>query len=657
MFIEADASGVAVGTLLDPVITLSGPTSVLGRAMIIHGSGQNVTGAATVRVAQCVIGMVGPNEPVMTATPAAPTIKPVMARCDVRGGVNGPSVGGTFRFLENAKGDVQVSYNLFGLSAGNHGYHVHQAGDLRTSAATATLAHFNGTCPFTATCRVNATLRETGNIDDGAPLVADSNGNAARSWFTDSVLKLSGADSILGRAIVIHGNAGSTTARVAQCVVGVAMDVPVKVPNVPSVATCKPVVPNTGVSLGTIRFSSSPENVLRTHFQLLNLPSLGAYTNVAIKRFPGDTVVNSDIYVFPATLALTASATGTFDKYFDAPGLNVSLSGPMGVLGRTLIMTGGATLPAVECVIGANEANDPTTSASPGVALSPVPGSLITMATCQISRLNPYSSAVSGKVTFNRTSTDSLKITVSLSGLDASADVSQHVHQTGSLESPTYTDTLGHFLGACSAASPCRPIQTPPILQEIGNLNNGQYVKSTATNTLDLSFSDIGGPDGVTFDGYNSIIGRTVVIHQPTALLPSRRVAQCVIAVAGEGVVTCQRGYYQLTADSGCLPCPKGTYSAADGTVGACTACSIESFSNTTASTACYLCPKNSRISGTGQGGTSINQCSCISGYVFNADQTACISATPPKNNSTASAVALPAALSLAIVITPLLLL
>lgn len=644
-----------MGTLLDPVISLNGATSVIGRSIIIHGSGQNVTTASTARVAQCVIGMVGPNEPVMTATPAAPTIKPVMARCDfARDGSS--SVRGSFWFLENAKGDVQVSYVVAGVSVGNHMYHVHQAGDISSNTASATLGHFIGTCPFfNSTCRVNATEKEVGNIDNGAPLIADSNGNAARSWFTDSVLKLSGADSILGRSIVIHGNSGSATVRVAQCVIGVAMDVPVKISNIPSFATCKPVVPSSGVSLGTIRFTASPENVLRTHFQLMNLVPLGAYSNVAFKRFPGDSAVNSDIYVFPSALGIVASASGAVDKYYDAPGLNVSLSGPMGVLGRTLIMTGGAgsSLPAIECVVGANEANDPTSANSPGVILAPVTGALITKATCQISRLNPYSSAVNGRVTFNRTSTDSLSVTVSLSGLDASADVSQHVHQTGSIESPTYADTLGHFLGTCNNANPCRPIQTPAILQEIGNLNNGLYVKSTATNTLDLTFTDIGGPNGLTFDGYNSIIGRTVVIHQPTALSPSRRVAQCVIAVAEEGLVTCLKGYYQESAQSGCLPCPLGSFSAADGTVGSCTLCS-SGFANTTGSTSCYPCPK---FSSTGMGGTNRNQCTCNSGYVFNADKSECISASPSKNNSTASAVALPAALSLAIAITPLLLL
>ncbi len=63
-------------------------------------------------------------------------------------------------------------------------------------------------------------LQEVGLLDDGKPLVVT--GNSASYSFTETVAKLRGVNSIVGRAVIIHGNgsASGSTVRMAQCVIG-----------------------------------------------------------------------------------------------------------------------------------------------------------------------------------------------------------------------------------------------------------------------------------------------------------------------------------------------------------------------------------------------------------------------------------------------------
>lgn len=149
-----------------------------------------------------------------------------------------PSVAGTITFRENSKkGVVGITFNLHGLTPGEHGVHVHEYGDLRPAPAVDsaklecckyTGEHYN---PLYAS---HGGL-DTGHIGDFGNIMADMNGNVSE-YKESTTLRLRGVHSIVGRALVIHdkkddlghgNNAaskvnGNSGARIACGVVGYA---------------------------------------------------------------------------------------------------------------------------------------------------------------------------------------------------------------------------------------------------------------------------------------------------------------------------------------------------------------------------------------------------------------------------------------------------
>ena len=58
-----------------------------------------------------------------------------------------------------------------------------------------------------------------GLLDDGTPLTVVE--NTAGYTFIESVAKLSGPNSVIGRSVIIHGDGVNPLARAAQCVIGI----------------------------------------------------------------------------------------------------------------------------------------------------------------------------------------------------------------------------------------------------------------------------------------------------------------------------------------------------------------------------------------------------------------------------------------------------
>lgn len=130
---------------------------------------------------------------------------------------------GMVTFTKSAD-SVQVVADVSGLTPGKHGFHIHEFGDCSAPDATSAGGHFNPTHkPHGAPDADEHHAGDLGNLE------ADSSGKAHLE-LTDKTLKLSGDNSVLGLAVIVHakeddlksqpvGNAGG---RLACGVIGVA---------------------------------------------------------------------------------------------------------------------------------------------------------------------------------------------------------------------------------------------------------------------------------------------------------------------------------------------------------------------------------------------------------------------------------------------------
>ncbi|CAG2107383.1 unnamed protein product [Medioppia subpectinata] len=178
------------------------------------------------RSALLVVSIIGISVHIMYATDCVKGIAVVKSN----------TVNGLVRFETTADGNnVTVSINVTGLvPAGDHGFHVHKFGDL-SDGCMSTGPHFN---PYNQTHGApNDTVRHVGDLGN---ILSDKDGNIVLSY-NDSQIKLSGANNIIGRAVVFHalvddlgrgmgertaeskktGNAGG---RVGCAVIGIAKD-------------------------------------------------------------------------------------------------------------------------------------------------------------------------------------------------------------------------------------------------------------------------------------------------------------------------------------------------------------------------------------------------------------------------------------------------
>ena len=133
----------------------------------------------------------------------------------------GADVHGTITFREVADG-VRVEGEITGLTPGTHGFHVHEFGDCSAPDASSAGGHFNPTNqPHGAPDSRERHEGDMGNVE------ADSSG-VAKVNYLDHVLSFVGANSLIGRAVIVHAKAddlksqpaGDAGARVACGVIG-----------------------------------------------------------------------------------------------------------------------------------------------------------------------------------------------------------------------------------------------------------------------------------------------------------------------------------------------------------------------------------------------------------------------------------------------------
>ena len=120
------------------------------------------------------------------------------ARAELRATGRGGDITGVVTIKETSATTVEITYNIQGLVPNSiHGFHVHETADY-SNGCLSTGGHYN---PMAKTHGAPfATERHAGDLGN---IVADGSGVAAGT-FTDNVVRLSGAESVMGRAVVLH---------------------------------------------------------------------------------------------------------------------------------------------------------------------------------------------------------------------------------------------------------------------------------------------------------------------------------------------------------------------------------------------------------------------------------------------------------------------
>lgn len=112
--------------------------------------------------------------------------------------LHGVIVNGLLAF-EQVGDSVRVTGEVTGLAPGKHGFHVHEFGDY-TGGCASTGSHFN---PFNKTH--GSPIDEVRHVGDLGNVEADADGKATVD-IIDGVITLTGPNSIIGRAIVVHAD-------------------------------------------------------------------------------------------------------------------------------------------------------------------------------------------------------------------------------------------------------------------------------------------------------------------------------------------------------------------------------------------------------------------------------------------------------------------
>ncbi len=145
-----------------------------------------IIGLALALAASC-LGCSSDEPTASEATQASTVVNPT----------EGNQAQGTVEFTQEADG-VRVIANLTGLTEGDHGFHIHEKGDCSAADGTSAGGHFNPA--GTAHGAPDAAERHVGDLGN---ITADASGQATYNRL-DTHLELSGANNIIGLAVIVH---------------------------------------------------------------------------------------------------------------------------------------------------------------------------------------------------------------------------------------------------------------------------------------------------------------------------------------------------------------------------------------------------------------------------------------------------------------------
>jgi Cu-Zn family superoxide dismutase len=121
----------------------------------------------------------------------------------------GQTARGTVHFTQQTDGTVEVQVDITGASPGVHGFHIHEKGDCGDDAKAAG-GHFNpSNMPHGAPDATSHHAGDFGNV------TADASGTVKVSFTTHSVTVTEGPNSVVGHAVVLHGNPDDLTSQPA----------------------------------------------------------------------------------------------------------------------------------------------------------------------------------------------------------------------------------------------------------------------------------------------------------------------------------------------------------------------------------------------------------------------------------------------------------
>eukprot|EP01035_Chromulina_nebulosa_P018224 gene18224-23893_t len=101
--------------------------------------------------------------------------------------------------LEEIDDSTVINYKVTGLTPGLHGFHIHEKADFSNGCVSAG-PHYN---PFSKTH--GGPTDETRHVGDLGNIEANADG-VAEGVITDSLVKLTGEHSVIGRSFMVHAD-------------------------------------------------------------------------------------------------------------------------------------------------------------------------------------------------------------------------------------------------------------------------------------------------------------------------------------------------------------------------------------------------------------------------------------------------------------------
>lgn len=118
----------------------------------------------------------------------------------------GNNASGTVTFTKE-EGGMRVVAHFEGVPPGEHGFHIHENGDCSAPDASSAGGHFNPTgMPHAGPEAMQRHIGDLGNI------TADSSGLAHKEY-VDPMLTFEGANSILGKGVILHADPDDYTSQ------------------------------------------------------------------------------------------------------------------------------------------------------------------------------------------------------------------------------------------------------------------------------------------------------------------------------------------------------------------------------------------------------------------------------------------------------------